>query len=104
MWNSEEPKEHLDSIVTELMSDKSIVKEHGEIECYINKQGHEVMRLLLQGYLDNVASREATVSIVYSESGKYLNYVRRGTGRALTSQFGNVTVTIMSYSQREEPG
>jgi len=32
--------------------------EHGDIEQYIQKEGFEVLRCLLQGYLDLKAARE----------------------------------------------
>ncbi|MDA9003970.1 hypothetical protein N9J26_00610 [bacterium] len=51
-------KECLETMITELKSDALIAKEHGDIEGYINQQGHEVMRCLLQGHLDNVATTE----------------------------------------------
>lgn len=98
----DDAKEHLNTIITELESDIFTGKEHGDIESYINKQGHEVMRRLLQGHFNNIAIKEVAVGVSNSGTGKQLNHVRHKTTRTLTSQFGNVAVTRMSYSQRKE--
>ena len=94
--------QHLNIIIAELESDTSIDKDHGVIEQYINKQGHEVMRLLFQGHLNNVAAHENPVEVINPENKKQLNHVRQATTRNLSTQFGKVTVTRMGYSQRGE--
>jgi hypothetical protein len=62
------------------------------------------MRLLLQGHLNNIANKEEEVDVNRSDTGKQLNHIRHKTTRTIASQFGNVVVTRMSYSQNKESG
>lgn len=93
-------QEQLDTVITELKSETFANREHGDVERYINKQGHEIMRRLLQGHLNLLATTEATYSLVTSETGQPLSHVRQQTQRTLLSQFGGVKVTRKGYSQR----
>lgn len=62
------------------------------------------MRLLLQGHLNNIANKEEEVDVNRSDTGKQLNHIRHKTTRTIASQFVNVVVTRMSYSQNKESG
>jgi len=95
-------QEQLDQIITQLQSEPCAHSEHGEIEQTISKQGQELLRRLLQGYLNMRAANESQQSIVASASDIQLNHVRTKTGQNLTSLFGDVTVTRKSYSQRQQ--
>ena len=92
-----------DSIITHLTSEQSSHNEHGHIEQFINKEGCEILRHLLQGYLDLRASKEKIRAFVTSSSGEKLNHIRHHNSRKLTTLFGNVKVSRKSYSQRKCP-
>ena len=92
-------QEQLDFLIKQLQSEYHEKNEHGQIEHFINQEGHEIMRRLLQGWLDLKADKEEKKKGVISASGKMLNHVRVATTRALESLFGKVTVTRISYSQ-----
>lgn len=93
-------QEQLDELINQLQSEDYTNKEHGDIEYYINKGGQELLRRLLQGWLDLKEVNEERKSSITSAAGDVLNHVRAGTSRKLTSLFGDVTVTRKSYSQR----
>ncbi len=92
-------QEQLERLIEQLKSEHRSESEHGEIESFINKEGHEIMRRLLQGWLDLKAEKEERKERVTSVSGEPLNHVRAATTRSLESLFGKVTVTRISYSQ-----
>ena len=92
-------QEQLDLLIEQLKSEHHTESEHGDIENFINKEGHEIMRRLLQGWLDLKADKEKKKKSITSALGEQLNHVRVATTRALESLFGKVTVTRISYSQ-----
>jgi hypothetical protein len=92
-------QEQLDLLIEQLKSEDRAESEHGDIENFINKKGYEIMRQLLQGWLDLKADKEEKKTSVTSSSGEQLNYVRVATSRALESLFGKVNVTRIGYSQ-----
>ena len=94
-------QEQLDQLISQLQSKHYADSEHGDIEKYINKDGQELLRRLLQGWLDLKAANEEHKSSINTITGELLNHVRVETTRTLTSLFGEVTVTRKSYSQRD---
>jgi hypothetical protein len=94
-----EAKEQLHTMIAQLKSEDYADKEHGDIEQHIEEQGHELLRRLLQGYLEQKASREPHQKQVYNSSGESLTHVRKDTQRQLTTLFGNVKVYRKSYGQ-----
>ena len=92
-------QEQLDLLIEQLKSQYRVESEHGDVENFINKEGHEIMRRLLQGWLDLKADKEKKKKSITSALGEQLNHVRVATTRALESLFGKVTVTRISYSQ-----
>ena len=92
-------RDHLDSMICHIESAKS--QSHGIIEEYIRKQGDEVLRLLLQGYLDKQAHEEVPVQSITDSDGQQRNHVRKNTSRSVTSLFGSVVVKRRGYSQRQ---
>lgn len=92
----------LELIISQLQSEHCASQEHGEIEQYINKQGHELLRSLLQGYLDMKAVNEPKKSVVISATDGRLNHIRNQTRRKMTSLFGGVKITRKGYSQRHQ--
>ncbi|NBO39812.1 ISKra4 family transposase [bacterium] len=93
-------REHLDGIIHSLLSPKLAAQEHSDVEHFIQKEGTELLRKLLQGYLDVRASTEIREQVVTSPEGKVLNHVRANTRRNMTTLFGDVNVTRIGYSQR----
>ena len=82
-----------DQLVNQLSSEDDKNNEHGDIEKHINKEGQELLRRLLQGWLNLKSANEAQKNGIKNISGDVLNHVRAGTTRLLTSLFGDVTVT-----------
>ncbi len=92
-------QKEFDLLIKQLKSDHSAESEHGKIESFINKKGHEIMRQVLQGWLDLKADKEKKKDSVITGSGELLNHVQVTTSRALESLFGKVNVTRIGYSQ-----
>ena len=51
-------REQLEGIIVALSSDERAAQEHGEVEAFILEEGTELLRKLLQGYLDIRADTE----------------------------------------------
>jgi len=92
-------QEQLDQLIKQLQSEDYTESEHGDIEKFINKEGQEILRRLLQGWLDLKAANEERKDSIISVSGDKLNHVKVDTSRPLNSLFGQVTVTRTGYSQ-----
>ena len=92
-------QEQLNELISQLQSEDYTESEHGEIEKFINKQGQEVLRRLLQGWFDLQASHEEKRAFVKSATGEKLNHVRCDRSRPLNSLFGKVSVTRTGYNQ-----
>ena len=63
-------QDQLDQIINQLQSDDSIDNEHGDIEKYINQEGQELLRCLLQGWLNLKAANEEHKSCVTNTTGE----------------------------------
>jgi hypothetical protein len=74
--------------------------EHGELECRLETDGWELVRLLLQDHLDLRAAREQRLDAVCDEQGVERRTVERDHQRQLQGVFGEVTVTRLAYRQR----
>lgn len=66
----DDTKVQLDTLIADLQSDLFSHKEHGEIERHIRTQGNELLRRLLQGYLDYTADKEERTWVVERETNK----------------------------------
>lgn len=95
-------QEQLDQLIKQLQTEEHKNCEHGDIESFINKEGQEILRRLLQGWLDLKAANEEKRSCVNTVTGDKLNHVREDTSRPLNSLFGQVTATRNGYSQRNK--
>jgi len=96
-------QEQLSQLIRQLQSTEHANREHGDIEKLIYQEGLEILRQLLQGWLDSNAFNEETISGLVSSLGDTLNHVRSGSVRTLNSLFGDVMVTRKNYSQRNTP-
>jgi len=74
-------QEQLSQWILQLQSDEQTDREHGDIEKLIHKKGLEILRRLLQGWLDPNAFNEETISGLVSSQGEVLNHVRSGRQR-----------------------
>ena len=92
----------LDVMVQNLNSTELQDAEHRDVERYIQQEGFELLRLLLQGHLDKKAHNEPHLTSVTSVNGVELTHVRRNTKRKMSSLFGDVTVPRTSYSKQNQ--
>jgi len=82
-------QEQLEQLIHQLQSEHYAKREHGDIEKIINKDSQEILRWLLQGWLDLMVSNEESKDHINTVSGDQLNHVRSGTTRTLKRRIGN---------------
>lgn len=87
----------LEGLIVELRERSQQMREHGEIEKKIGERGNEIMRLLMQGYLDRVSQAEEKLAHVEGADGWQRRYAR-SRKRTLMTRFGEVEVTRLGYS------
>jgi hypothetical protein len=87
-------------LIGELSEKEGGACEHGEIEKHLQVRGMEVMRQLLQGYLNRVSAAQETGVRVVGREGTVRRYARVRQ-RHLMSVFGEVQVSRLGYS---DPG
>lgn len=90
--------EHFETLVCRLMGEVAGEMEHGPIEAFIFTEGTELLRHLMQGYLDLRATRESRRYDVSSHEGISLTHCRPSCERQLMTLFGEVTVRRKGYS------
>lgn len=88
--------EKLAEMVGYLESGESFSVQHGELEAYVQREGCELLRRMVQDHLDARADAEQRVS-VFDESGLERPHLRRGQERQLETVFGTVTVKRYLY-------
>jgi len=86
-------------LINQLGSEEYSQSEHGDIEKHICDEGNEILRCLLQGWLDKKSSGEKQKTYIHNADGKPLTHVRKNTSRKLTSLFGDVSVRRKSYGK-----
>lgn len=92
-------KNQLEFLISQLQSEGYSQSEHGDVEKYINEEGNEILRLLLQGWLSKKAADEKQEEYINNDNGESLTHVRKNTSRKLTSLFGDVTVKRKGYGK-----
>ena len=92
-------KEQLETLINQLESDDYENVDHGCVETYINEQGNELLRRLFQGWLDKKSANEIQKSSITNANGELLSHVRKKTKRTLTTLFGAVKVSRLSYGK-----
>ena len=90
-------RETFESVVGFLDGAEAAAMEHAELEAELDTRGRELMRRLLQDHLDLRAGREQRLDEVTDTDGVPRSRVESGHTRALTSVFGEVTVTRRAY-------
>jgi len=87
--------EQLDELVARLESKEARKMTHSEIERELAKRGREIMRLLLQGYLDSRAREEACGPV--RDAHNVERTCKRHNERELETEFGTVSVERVGY-------
>src|SRR5947199_4141871 len=85
----------MDHLSTEMASDKT----YSEIEAYLETDGRELLRLLLQDHLDNQGSGRVGNAVCGSD-GVVRSHKRDHMETGYKSVFGAVRVARTGYSQR----
>jgi len=93
-------REQFDCLVMELQSERHEALEHGDVESLIEREGREVLRRLMQGYLERRARNEDRLPEVMGSDGQARRHCREGRARQLESLFGQVEVSRKGYSGR----
>jgi hypothetical protein len=90
-------REELEQIIDEVRGFEADVREHGDVERHLSQRGQDVLRLLLQGYLDRLARQEEKRDDVTGPTGQAHRYARERC-RKLMTLFGEVLVRRQGYS------
>ncbi len=90
-------RRELEKLIAELGELSQQIREHGEIEHRIGERGNEILRLLMQEYLDQVAQAEKKLAHVEGADGQQRRYAR-SRKKTLMTRFGEVAVTRLGYS------
>jgi hypothetical protein len=93
--------EQYHQLINTLREEDSQDWEHGEVESYINKEGTELLRRLLQSHLDLRYAEEEYQSEVVGADGEKRPHRSKKTQRKLETLFGEVIVTRVGYSTQE---
>jgi hypothetical protein len=89
-----------ETVICHLHSDVTARMEHDQVETLIKKQGTEVMRLLLQGHLDERCKEEQRMESVHGADGIVRTHCRENCERNLMTEFGQVVVRRKGYSAK----
>jgi hypothetical protein len=87
----------LNGLIDILCTEKWLHAEHGEVEQLIHKDGFEVMRLVLQGHLDERARQEPDFDSVQNGTREH-THKRKRCSRQLNTMFGKVKALRRGYS------
>jgi hypothetical protein len=92
-----------EEMIASLGDDGAAKLDHGELEDRLDTEGRELLRLLYQDHLDLRAAREQRLEEVADADGLSRPSVEAGHGRALSTIFGEVSVTRLAYRRRNQP-
>ena len=93
-------RNQFETMIYQLQSDAMAQMEHDQVETLIKKQGTEVMRLLLQGHLDERCKGEQRNESVRGADGAVRTRCRENCVRNLMTEFGQVVVRRKGYSAK----
>jgi hypothetical protein len=93
-------KEQFEKMISELRSESTQTLEHGDVESLIAREGNELLRRLMQGYLDQRAQAEEPLERVVGVDGHERRHCR-ARSRTLTTLFGEVRVRRLGYRDVE---
>ena len=92
-----EARNFLNGLIDVLCTQEWLQAEHGEVEQLIHRDGFEVMRLVLQGHLDERARQEPDFNSVRHGTRDH-THKRKNCLRQLNTMFGKVRASRRSYS------
>lgn len=92
-----------ESLVDWLDGTEAAGLEHAELETQLQGKGRELLRQLTQDHLDLRAHRERRLDEVADTDGVARTRVETGHTRALTTVFGEVSVTRLAYRAPGRP-
>ena len=93
-------QEQFVKLVDELNSSTTQTLEHGDVESLIAHNGKEILRLLMQGYLNQKSAKEEPLDAVVGTDGQERRYQRERV-RNLATLFGDVCIHRLGYSGPE---
>jgi hypothetical protein len=93
-------RDQFETMIYQLHSDPTAQMEHDQVEALIKQQGTEVMRLLLQGHLDERCKSEQRQESVEGADGIVHTRCRENCERNLMTEFGQVVVRRKGYSAK----
>jgi hypothetical protein len=93
-------RDQFETMIYQLHSDPTAQMEHDQVEDLIKQQGTEVMRLLLQGHLDERCKTEQRQESVEGADGIVHSRCRENCERNLMTEFGQVVVRRKGYSAK----
>jgi triphosphoribosyl-dephospho-CoA synthetase len=105
LYNLEAPEEYqpvwqeMKELIAELMDFERNPREHGEIEQHLMMRSHDLMRAVMQGYLDRQAKKEERREYVIGVEGTVRPHTRERC-RSLMTVFGELQVHRLGYSDR----
>jgi hypothetical protein len=89
--------EQFSDVVTQLRSEESRQLGHGQVEQFLEQEGRELLRRLLQGHLDYRAANETDWESLEGADGVIRNQHRQECQSHLETLFGDVIVTRRAY-------
>lgn len=95
-------REQMETMITQLQSSEMLAAQHGNIEVFVQEQGRELQRRLLQAHLDLRASRERPVPVRGNDDVD--RRYRRASGRPLGTVLGPVLVSRLAYQAQGVDG
>lgn len=91
-------REQFDTMMNVLRSVEMMNAEHADVEKYLFNDGVELLRLMLQGYMDRRSDAEEPMKSVRGADGETRTHRRAGCERRLETVFGTVLVSRIGYS------
>lgn len=89
----------IDYMVTMLESSNMQILELHDIECFLGKKGVELLRVMLQGYLERRKKAEAKLEQVIGADGVERKQVTETSERPMETLFGKVRVKRLGYNR-----
>lgn len=96
-------REQFARILSRLESDESASWSHGELEEWLDDEGRELLRQLLQDHLDQRSLQEQRLEQVVDAEGVPRGSIESDHLRALETIFGDVEVSRLAYRRRGHP-
>ena len=90
-------REQFEHLLGRLMDKEAQDMRHGEVETLVKAEGSELLRRMMQGYLDQRSAEEPIHERVVGKDGTARPHRREGCTRSLETRFGEVSVTRRGY-------